>query len=119
LNTHEGNTDIVSLSSNQFTVQAGTYDIEVVAPAYQVNNHKAKLRDVTNSVDIIIGTANRADDTNVVRSNSVIYGTFTTLAATTFEIQHQSQSTQATRGFGNNVGFGVEEVYTTVILTKR
>ena len=39
---------IVSLSSNQFTLQAGNYFIIAWASALQVNGHQARLRDITN-----------------------------------------------------------------------
>ena len=49
LDTEISDTDsIVSLSSNQFTLQAGNYFIVAWASALQVNGHQARLRDITN-----------------------------------------------------------------------
>ena len=64
-----------TLSSNQFTLPAGTYQIRARAPARGgsgVTIHKAKLYNITDSADVIIGsvTASGASAT----SDSVIQG---------------------------------------------
>src|SRR5690606_29994862 len=55
-NTSEGDTSFVSLntSTGEFELQPGTYKIESINPAYKVARHVAKLRDTSNSADIII-----------------------------------------------------------------
>ena len=48
--------DIVSISSNQFTLQAGTYLIEWACPAFKVDRHQTRLWNVTASALVDVGT---------------------------------------------------------------
>lgn len=127
LNTIEGDQSFVTLSSNQFTLQPGTYKIAFSAPAYSgtasstVINHKAKLRNITDSSDVIIGTAEaayRLADATTVQTRSVGEGMFSITAAKTFEIQHRCLATSNTSGLGIAAAFGDSEVYTVVKLEK-
>lgn len=119
LNTVEGDSSIVSLLSNQFTLQAGTYEIEVYAPAASVDNNKAKLRNITDSTDTIIGNSNYTNttDNNAVPTSKIV-GTFSISSAKVFEIQHRSSATQATTGFGRANTFGDNEIFTIVKIRK-
>jgi hypothetical protein len=109
-----------SLSSNQIILPAGTYFIYASLPAMHVNNHKAKLRNVTDSSDTLIGTNDYAGSTNTgyVNTNSLIKGRFTIASQKTFEIQHYAATTLAGEGFGTGTSFGVTEVYTDVQIWK-
>lgn len=118
LNTLENSKTWISLSSNQFTLQSGTYSIEASAPARSTDNHKAKLYDITNSADVIIGTAELAGISSTTNTKSFIVGTFTIASTTTYEIQHRANTTSSGDGFGDNANFGVSEVYTQVKLIK-
>lgn len=103
-----------SLATNQITLPAGTYYIESSAPAYQVNSHKSKLYDTTNTADVLIGTAERTGNGDQVMSRSYVRGRFTLTGEVDLEIQHQCETTNATDGFGLAAGFSVIEVYTDV-----
>lgn len=116
LNTVENPQSWLSLSSNQFTLQPGTYEIEAFAPASGTGYHKAKLRNITDSTDVIIGESSWADGTS--SSSSIVCGVFTIIAQKTFEIQHRATGTQVTNGFGGASSFSVNEVYTQVKLRK-
>jgi hypothetical protein len=119
LNTIEGDSTIVSLSSNQFTLQPGRYEFYTTAPADRVNNHKAKLRNITDSTDQIIGSSERSlNTTGQVSNKSVIEGIVEITSPKIFEVQHQCQTTQTVVGFGDASSFGVSEVYTQVKITK-
>jgi len=118
LNTLEGDTEFVSLSSNQFTLPAGKYEIEAHAPAYQVDNNLAKLRNITTSSDVFIGTGTRASNANAQRSISSLRGSIEITSTQTFEIQHRCTTTQADRGFGHLMNYGVDEIYTQVKIKK-
>jgi len=110
---------VTSLSAQQFVLPAGTYDIEVFAPAFDVNVHKAKLRNITDSTDDLIGQSAEANAANQGASNSVIIGRIVIAAAKTFEVQHQAGATSSgTNGFGVPSNFAVVEVYTQVKITK-
>ena len=115
LNTTIGTNTISgsSLSTNQFTLPAGKYRISASAPTYACNNHKAKLRNITDSTDILIGTSEVSNQTFNGATRSFINGLFTITATKTFEIQHQCSSSQ---NFGQPSSFSVDEIYTIVEL---
>ena len=121
LNTIRGTNSITgsSLSSDQFTLPVGTYRIFVRCPASQVNYHKAKLRNITDSTDVLIGSSNF----NVIGSgngtDSIINGLFIISAQKTFEIQHYCTVNGTNTGFGHATAIsGITEVYSTVELWK-
>lgn len=120
LNTVSGDSEIVSLSSNQFTLQPGKYLIEAIVPAYKVNVHKAKLvSDPSGTpLDEIIGSNEQIDSAVNIISQSKIIGTLTVSESKVFEIQHRCSTTGTTTGFGNASSFGVDEIYTIVKITK-
>lgn len=119
INTEDSDSgNIVSIASNQFTLAAGTYRILARATAYAVNRHQAKLYNVTDGANVIIGTSEFANQTYTVATASTVAGQFTIAGSKTFEIQHQCSSTRATDGFGLAANFGVSEIYTVVELWK-
>ena len=118
LNTLTGDQSFISVSSNQFTLQPGTYHIESEAPAFAVDRHKSKLRNITDATDTIIGESAQATGGTSGYSTSLTEGTFSIASAKTFEIQHRCLTTLATNGFGLLANFGVDEVYTQVKITK-
>lgn len=119
LNTLSDPFGIVSLASNQFTLQPGTYSIKVYAPAFRVDSHLSKLRNITDSSDTLLGQSSFADSgADGSSSISQISGTFSITSAKTFEIQHRCQTTGTTTGFGQPANFGVSETYTTVEIQK-
>ena len=105
---------IVSISSNQFTLGAGTYLITWYAPAYYTGACQTRLYNVT--------------DTAVVAVGEGLYGYYnsggggsartTITGSTAFSIEHRSTSTYATRGFGYECNFTTEQ-YTTVEIYKE
>lgn len=119
LNTEDSDANsIVTLSSNQFTLQAGTYRIRAESRASQVEAHKIKLRNTTDSSDTIIGLSAYVRQPNNVENSSSLCGEFTIAGAKTFEIQHRCTATFATEGFGVATNVGVSEVYTVVEIWK-
>jgi hypothetical protein len=100
-----------SLASNQITLPSGTYYINAVAVCLTVSNHKLKLRNITDSSDVLIGLTNYADPTGSVGNNAHVTGRFTIASSKVFEIQHRSSSTTNINGFGTNAGFSTVEVY--------
>jgi hypothetical protein len=119
INTKDTDADgIVSISANQFTLQAGTYRTYATAPAVQVNRHKIKLRNITDSTDTLIGSSAYASASYGGHTLSTISGQFTIAGAKAFEIQHRVESTNGTNGGGVESNFSVSEVYTIVELWK-
>jgi hypothetical protein len=108
-----------SLSSNQITLPSGTYYIQSTSPVGMENSgyHKAKLRNITDSSDTIIGTS----EFGFVYdggSRSFVNGRFTISAQKTFELQHRCANTMTTNGFGTPSGLSVVEVYADVQIWK-
>tara|TARA_B110000503_G_C6792396_1_gene267795 strand:- start:13 stop:531 length:519 start_codon:yes stop_codon:yes gene_type:complete len=109
-----------SVATNQITLPSGTYFINASCPAVFVNQHKAKLRNITDSSDTLIGTsefsANAIPD--YVTTCSFVTGRFTIASAKNFELQHRCTTTRGGDGFGNASNFAVVEVYTDVQIWK-
>lgn len=105
---------LVTLSSNQFTLPAGTYYIEWSAPAMQVHNHQTLLYNVTAATTVARGTSEFTNNGGTYASNFSHGSAVVTVAVSTaFEIRHRSQLTGTTFGFGRAGGLGTE-IYTRV-----
>ena len=111
---------IVSISNNQFTLQAGTYLIKAACPAYFVHRHVAKLYNVTDSSDAITGQTAGCFSSDA-QTNAFLFGRVTIGAAKVFEIRHRCQTSYA-----NSIGFGVphnfsgnSSIYTVVEIYKE
>lgn len=119
INTSAGNTtSLVSLSSNQFVLSAGTYRIFATAPGVQVRNHKLKLRNTTGASDLLIGMNTRTSGSSNEDTPAVLIGEFTVAASQTLELQHRCETTVATTGLGRASSFGVTEEYARMAITK-
>lgn len=119
LNTEVFDADgIVSLSSNQFTLQAGTYFIHARMPYMMVGFAKMKLYNVTDSSDTAMSDSGYSS-TGVSANFYIDLKTRVTIAsAKAFEIQMAGQVTRADYGLGYGSSFGTE-VYTTVEIYKE
>ena len=119
LNTSRGDTEIVSLSSNQFTLASGKYYIEFEAPGFAVDDHQAKLYNVTDAADEFLGqnayASNAAPETG---STSIGKGTVDINTSKTYEIRHYTNTLKASNGLGTAITTGSNEVYTQVTITK-
>jgi hypothetical protein len=111
---------VTSLASNQFTLPAGEYYIEGEASASFVNTHRAKLRNITDSADTLIGTSEFSSAASVYASTpSRVKGNVVISSSKVFEIQHRVETTRAVNGFGLASGFvGDSELYTIIKITK-
>lgn len=118
LNTIEGAKEIVSLSSNQFTLGVGHYSIVGYGLAYQVDAHQIKIRDITNSTDEIFGLNAQAAAGDTTSTVSQLFGTIEVNEMTDFELQHYCQTTRATTGFGLHNQNPEIEIYAQVKITK-
>ena len=108
-----------SLSSSNITLPSGTYYIKASTPAVEVSSHKAKLYNITDSSDVIIGTSqhNRSDN-NYATSRSNVIGRFTISGEKVFMIAHRCSATRSNDGFGLACNFSVVEVYSDVQIWK-
>ena len=98
LNTEDSDTNNdCSLSSNQITLDAGTYECHITCPAYNCRRHQTRLYNITGAAVVLLGSS---IDTTTSQNSSSVVGRFTIAASQALEVQHQCQVTSATRGFG-------------------
>ena len=109
---------IVSISSNQFTLQAGAYLINASAPAYNVNRHILQLYNVTDSNGSLGTNEFTLPD---AQTRSFLSHRVTIGAAKAFEIRHRCYtSSPNTLGFGIGHDItGVNSIYTLVVIYKE
>jgi hypothetical protein len=119
LNTTKTNTiSGASLASNQITLPAGTYTIQAYAPGLRVDGHVAKLYNITDSADVLIGSNASCGSGSTTHAPATVFGVFTITAQKTFELQHRCQSTCADVGFGVRNELSIGEVYAEVLIWK-
>ncbi|MBK8651594.1 MAG: hypothetical protein IPN23_07800 [Elusimicrobia bacterium] len=75
-----------SLSADTVTLPAGTYKISWRAPAFRVYRHQTVWRNITDSVDAIIGSSAYADNVNNGGDNSEGVGIFNIPSTKSFPI---------------------------------
>ena len=111
---------IVSISSDQFTLGAGTYLINWSAPAYRVDTHLSRLYDVTGSAVLDIGFSAWSADSERGMERSDGYYRHTITGNNVYKIQHWSSQTGSIDGFGRvaNLDDAVER-YTWVKIYKE
>lgn len=101
LNTKIADPDsIVSIASNQFTLGAGSYFIEAIAPAFKVDRHNLRLYNATDSTVVQLGLALYAVPTYNANNFATLFARVTIAGSTAFEIQHRCDATASTNGFG-------------------
>jgi len=121
LNTEISDPDgIVSIASNQFTLQTGSYLIEWTAPGYKVDRHFTRLQNITDSTTEELGSVMYTRKADNIMNRSVGFARVTITASKTFEIQHRCELTEASFGFGVNTNVsGVNSRYTMVKILKE
>lgn len=110
---------IVSLSSNQITLGAGTYLVIASAPGRFVDQHQTRFQNVTDSTTAITGgnAYQMTSLTNEPPTLSTLMGIFTIAAQKTFELQHRCGTTRSSDGFGIACNL-TTEVYAQVTIVK-
>ena len=118
LNTLEGDTEFISISSNQITLEPGVYNIDAEVPLMDSTlQAKAKLYNITGTSDEIIGSSiySSGAGSSLETMESVIRGRVVITASTTFEIRARTVN-NGTYGFSSS--FSVDEVYTQITIEK-
>jgi len=112
--------NIVTLSANRFTLLAGSYFIEAHAPAVFCDHQKLRLRDITNSADLAVGTSQYSTANSGVAN---LRARITLSGSTVIELQHWVSNGLSTTGLGTPTdqgsGPGVLEVYAEVMIYKE
>ena len=122
LNTEVSDADgIVSIASNQFTLQAGTYTIEWRTNVLEVNEAQTRLYNITDSSVTGVGMQEYTSSGNTVSSLMQGYAVTTISGAKVFEVQAYCGTTQANYGLGHRSQLVSDtvNVYTTVKILKH
>ncbi len=110
---------IVSVSSNQFTLGAGSYLIEASAPAFDCNRHQLRVYNATTSAVVEYGQNTTCSATYSGHTHAFVSARTTITGDTAFEIQHRCQTTKADTGMGLDNDFGGDNIYTVVKIFKE
>lgn len=109
-----------SLSSNQITLPAGTYEIQASMPANHCNRHNTRLYNVSDSTVVLSGTSEYAGQNYHNNTRSFINGRFTIAASKTFRIEHRCEATYGDDfGVPSGTSFTVDHETYTVVLIRR
>lgn len=102
-----------TLSSNQITLEAGTYRCYISCPAYQVLFHSVVLYDVTGDAIELGGTSEFSANAAYAQTRSIVAGEFTISSGNVYEIRHYCHTAKTTHGLGLATSIsGKNEVYT-------
>jgi hypothetical protein len=96
INTIEQDNDsiILSLSSNQFSLGAGTYDINATCGAGNMGGHIARLYNITDVSETALGSQQVFEVPSFIKTRIIL------TATKIFEIQHISNQTQNGEAWG-------------------
>lgn len=108
---------VVSLSSDQFTLRAGTYKIYWSAPAFACAGHQSLLYNVTDSSAVKRGSSAFNDGSDSTTSYSMGSAIVVISSNKAFEVRHRCATTRSTDGLGKPANVGAE-VYTRVEIEK-
>jgi hypothetical protein len=110
-----------SITSNEITLESGTYRYQFVVVGNQVNKFQGRLYNVTDAAVVansygsvgtsISGTANN--------TQAIGFGRFTIAASKTIRLEAQCETTKTTDGFGIGGSFGGGEVFSYIQLFKE
>lgn len=119
LNTELHDPDgIVSISSNQFTLSAGSYLIVASAPACGVDAHTARLYDVTGASEIQVGTVQHTDSGRYLNTTSFVYARVSPTASNAYRIDTRVTTSVGTYGLGNQNNWSAN-IFTVVQIYKE
>jgi hypothetical protein len=108
-----------SLSSNAFTLSAGSYELDWSAPSNAVTGNITRLQNTTDASTVKIGSAEYSPTAATINTSSTGNAVFTIAGSKVFEIQHYGVATGSTSGFGQRSDVsGIVEIYTQVKIRK-
>lgn len=111
LNTVEGDTDLISVSSNQITIKAGTYIISTISHPTGTFIGATRIADAAGTTALTYGGSNIA--TNDSSGEYYINTVYTFTEETTITYQWFSSGT-----LGRPCSFGVDEVFAILTFIK-
>ncbi|MEA5624110.1 hypothetical protein [Nostoc sp. UHCC 0251] len=120
LNTVVSSASWLSLASNAFTLQPGTYIIDATVPAILVNNFRAWLEDSSGTIVLLGSSAYNAPGAAYASTNSYIKGKIVVSSPTSYTVKFRGVNASSfIYTLGVQTGFpGQSEVYTQVNIMK-
>lgn len=122
LNTIVHNDIGAALASNQVTLPKGKYRIVASAPALYVEQHKARIYNITDGATLLTGTSENSSvgysGAVTGQTRSMIFGIVTLTKSTVIELQHRCYLTGPTYGLGRGYNFGEIEVFSEFIAER-
>jgi hypothetical protein len=103
-----------ALSSDQISLPAGTYYIQASVPAYESSAIQAKLYNITDTADELIGYGTGVNGSDGTGGWALVIGRFTIADTKVFEIQMRFGGAKVNNGQGLEMNYGVVEHYTMV-----
>ena len=120
LNTELADPDgIVSISSNEFTLGAGSYLISWSCPHHQVTNCETRLYDVTGSAHVQSGSSGYSGTGANTQGRDMGAVRVTPAASNVYRIEHRCDYSNTTNGFGVSVAYGETIIFTIVEIFKE
>ena len=113
---------IVSLASNQFTLQTGAYFIQAIGPARLVDNNKLRIQNITDGATEILGSNAQSQSNEGVNNIAQLLGRLVVAGGPkVYELQHRCQTSNAAgTGFGEAASVAsVSEVYATILIFRE
>jgi hypothetical protein len=107
-----------SISSSVISLPAGSYTIQSEAPFYNTSMTTTRLRDTTNGVTLVTGTACLADDRYQTQVNLLLRGYFTLTGTTNIELQYYASSNYNANSLGVAMTNGSTEIYANIMIQK-
>ena len=119
INTEAKNTIAgASLATNVITLPAGEYLVEGDATIFKCFRGKCRLRDTTNTEDLIIGRSAYSFNGNGGDTVSKISGEIILASTSTIEYQYYAENAIAGNGLGVATTSGIDELYSQLTITK-
>ncbi len=122
LNTVQGESWFVTLndSTDVFTLEPGTYEIDAVQPIVRPNRNQVVIYNEDQTTYAIIGTSNYFDDSNVGCGESSLRGVITITTSTQFSFRYRVTNAQSNTGLGEplSADSAVSVVYGQVRIRK-
>ncbi len=118
LTTIEGNSSLVTLASSEFTLKAGTYELNGYSTMSSANRHRAKIRNITTGTDAILGDSAYTTSSTNVHTKSFFDGIIVVPSDQTFQLQYRCETTDSSDGLGVASNFGEPELFALVKIRK-
>lgn len=102
---------LLTISSNQLTIGAGTYLVQARAPFFRTGAARLRVQDITNTATLGLGAVAYSNNGANDSGGAHVTARFTLAGSTVIELQYRVEFTKATDGLGTVSNWSVVEVY--------